>query len=67
MHRFDRPVECRLVPLLTRHVTCCYGLYRCMPQRTHLPRRNRLLMDFLVERPGAHTDLAPLSLADAPT
>ena len=58
--------EGRLVPLLRRHVTCRYGLYLCMPQRTHLPRRNRLLMDFLADRLGAHPDLAPLALADAP-
>ncbi|AWG27707.1 MULTISPECIES: LysR family transcriptional regulator [Burkholderia] len=57
--------EGRLVPLLTRHVTCRYGLYLCMPQREHLPRRNRLLMDFLVARLGAHPDLAPLSFAHA--
>jgi len=57
--------EGRLVPLLTRHATSRYGLYLCMPQRTHLPRRKRLLMDFLADRLGAHPDLAPLSLADA--
>ncbi|VWB65879.1 LysR family transcriptional regulator [Burkholderia aenigmatica] len=58
--------EGRLVPLLTRHMTCRYGLHLCMPQRMHLPRRSRLLMDFLADRLGAHPDLAPLSFADAP-
>ncbi|MFJ1209659.1 LysR family transcriptional regulator [Burkholderia pyrrocinia] len=58
--------EGRLVPLLTTHATSRYGLYLCMPQRTHLPRRSRLLMDFLAERLGAHPELAPLPLADAP-
>ncbi|MBZ5792210.1 LysR family transcriptional regulator [Burkholderia contaminans] len=57
--------EGRLVPLLTQHATCRYGLYLCMPQRTHLPRRSRLLMDFLAERLGAHPELAPLPLAGA--
>ncbi|WAS56363.1 hypothetical protein [Burkholderia ambifaria] len=52
------------MPLLTRHVTCRYGLYRCMPQREYLPRRNRLLMDFLVARLGGHPDLTPLSFAE---
>ncbi|MEN2468459.1 LysR family transcriptional regulator [Burkholderia sp. GS2Y] len=58
--------EGRLVPLLTKHATSRYGLYLCMPQRTHLPLRSRLLMDFLAARLGAHPELAPLPLAEAP-
>ncbi|WP_323118313.1 LysR family transcriptional regulator [Burkholderia alba] len=50
----------RLVPLLTRYATRRYGLFLYMPERAHLPKRSRLLMDFLAQRLGAHPELRPL-------
>lgn len=52
----------RLVPLLTEHATDRYGIYLYMPARAHVPRKNRLLADYLMETLGAHPDLAPVVL-----
>lgn len=52
----------RLVPVLPQHVTERYGVFLYMPARAHVPRRNRLLADFLVQTLAAHPDFARLSL-----
>ncbi|AOJ11583.1 LysR family transcriptional regulator [Burkholderia mayonis] len=53
-----------LVPLLTQHTTCRYGLFLYVPERAHLPRRSRLLMDFLATRLAVHPELGVLEVGD---
>ena len=53
----------RLKPLLIGYVSEHYGLYVYMPRRTFIPKKNRVLADFLYEELKQHPDLQPFELS----
>ncbi len=53
----------RLRPLLIGYVSEHYGLYVYMPRRTFIPKKNRVLADFLYEELKQHPDLQPFELS----
>ena len=53
----------RLKPLLIGYVSEHYGLYVYMLRRTSIPKKNRVLADFLYEELKQHPDLQPFELS----
>jgi DNA-binding transcriptional LysR family regulator len=53
----------RLKPLLMGYVSAHYGLYVYMLRRTFIPKKNRVLADFLYEELKQHPDLQPFELS----
>jgi len=53
----------RLRALLIDYVSENYGLYVYMPRRTFIPKKNRVLADFLYEELKRHPDLQPCKLS----
>ena len=53
----------RLQPLLIGYVSEHYGLYVYMLRRTSIPKKNRVLADFLYEELKRHPDLQPFELS----
>ena len=53
----------RLKPLLIGCVSEHYGLYVYMLRRTSIPKKNRVLADFLYEELKRHPDLQPFELS----
>jgi len=53
----------RLKPLLIGYVSEHYGLYVYMLRRTSIPKKNRVLADFLYEELKRHPDLQPFELS----
>jgi DNA-binding transcriptional LysR family regulator len=52
----------RLKPLLIGYVSEHYGLYVYMLRRTFIPKKNRVLADFLYEELKQHPDLQPFEV-----
>lgn len=50
----------RLVPLLVEHATGEFNFYVYMQRRTQIPKKNRVLADFLYDELSTHPDLRPL-------
>jgi LysR family transcriptional regulator for bpeEF and oprC len=52
----------RLKPLLLGHVSEAYGLYVYMPRGKQVPKKTRLLADFLFDELSRHPDLQPIKI-----
>ena len=54
----------RLKPLLLGYKSEIYGLYVYMPRRKQIPKKTRVLADFLFDELSVHPDFQPLPLAE---